>query len=89
MLSHFHRLFKGKAATSGEDEDAAQAGVNNASKGGIIYGDYLQVENCIYIVDQSDNEEHERLVKCGSVIFHFPSYLSLKKSSVVRFCRVK
>lgn len=54
-LSHFYRLFKSKAATAGEDEDedAAQAGVNNASKGGIIYGDYLQVENCIYIVDQS------------------------------------
>lgn len=47
-LSPFHRLFKSKATSAGEEEDAAQAGVNNASKGGIIYGDYLQVENCIY-----------------------------------------
>lgn len=88
-LSHFHRLFKSKAATAGEDEDAAQAGVNNASKGGIIYGDYLQVENCIYILDQSFSTKSKRLVKFGSVKFHFSSYLSLKKSSVARFCRVK
>uniref|UniRef100_A0A674MMH5 Tryptophan 2,3-dioxygenase n=1 Tax=Takifugu rubripes TaxID=31033 RepID=A0A674MMH5_TAKRU len=29
------------------DEDAAQAGVNKASKGGIIYGDYLQLEKVL------------------------------------------
>lgn len=42
---HFHRLFKSKQVTAEEEDDAAQAGVNNASKGGIIYGDYLQVEH--------------------------------------------
>lgn len=42
---HFHRLFKSKQVTAEEEEDAAQAGVNNASKGGIIYGDYLQVKH--------------------------------------------
>lgn len=52
-FSHFHRLFKSKATTAEDKEDPAQAGVNNASKGGIIYGDYLQVENGIYIVDQA------------------------------------
>lgn len=57
-LSHFHRLFKSKA--EGEDDDAAQAGVNKASKGGIIYGDYLQVENYIYIVDQSFSTKNKR-----------------------------
>lgn len=36
------RLFKNKP--NEEDEDASQAGVNKASKGGIIYGDYLQVK---------------------------------------------
>uniref|UniRef100_H3D669 tryptophan 2,3-dioxygenase n=2 Tax=Tetraodon nigroviridis TaxID=99883 RepID=H3D669_TETNG len=41
-----HLLFK-REETVGEDEDAAQAGINNASKGGIIYGDYLQLEKVL------------------------------------------
>ncbi|TNM98902.1 tryptophan 2,3-dioxygenase A [Takifugu flavidus] len=42
-----HLLFKSKPLTAEEDEDAAQAGVNKASKGGIIYGDYLQLEKVL------------------------------------------
>lgn len=41
------RLFKNKPPAEGEDEDPTQAGVNKASKGGIIYGDYLQVEHVL------------------------------------------
>ncbi|RVE67689.1 hypothetical protein OJAV_G00105590 [Oryzias javanicus] len=41
-----HLLFKNKPPAD-EDEDASQAGVNNASKGGIIYGDYLQLDKVI------------------------------------------
>lgn len=41
------RLFKNKPPKTKEDEDDSQAGINKASKGGIIYGDYLQVQ--IYI----------------------------------------
>lgn len=39
------RLFKNKPPAEEEDDDPTQAGVNKASKGGIIYGDYLQVEH--------------------------------------------
>jgi len=35
------RLFTSKAG----DEDESQKGINKASKGGIIYGEYLQVIN--------------------------------------------
>ncbi|XP_003970695.1 tryptophan 2,3-dioxygenase A [Takifugu rubripes] len=42
-----HLLFKSKPLTAEGDEDAAQAGVNKASKGGIIYGDYLQLEKVL------------------------------------------
>lgn len=41
------RLFKNKPPAEGEDDDPTQAGVNKASKGGIIYGDYLQVEHVL------------------------------------------
>lgn len=41
------RLFKNKPPAEGEDDDPTQAGVNKASKGGIIYGDYLQVEHAL------------------------------------------
>uniref|UniRef100_A0A8C7YPP2 Tryptophan 2,3-dioxygenase n=1 Tax=Oryzias sinensis TaxID=183150 RepID=A0A8C7YPP2_9TELE len=41
-----HLLFKNKPPAD-EDEDASQAGVNKASKGGIIYGDYLQLDKII------------------------------------------
>ncbi|TNN70819.1 Tryptophan 2,3-dioxygenase A [Liparis tanakae] len=40
------QLFK-KPHEEGEEEDASQAGVNKASKGGIIYGDYLQLEKIL------------------------------------------
>lgn len=39
------RLFKNKPPASDDNEDDAQSGVNKASRGGIIYGDYLQVES--------------------------------------------
>lgn len=49
LLSSHCRLFRNKPPTTEEEqEDASQAGVNKASKGGIIYGDYLQVENSNY-----------------------------------------
>lgn len=47
MFSLYSRLFKNKPPKTEEDEDDSQAGVNKASRGGIIYGDYLQVQ--IYI----------------------------------------
>lgn len=40
---HSCRLFKNKPPAGEEDEDPTQAGVNKATKGGIIYGDYLEV----------------------------------------------
>lgn len=42
LFLHNCRLFKNKPDKP-EEEDASQAGVNKASKGGIIYGDYLMV----------------------------------------------
>ncbi|XP_069027204.1 tryptophan 2,3-dioxygenase A isoform X2 [Embiotoca jacksoni] len=42
-----HLLFKNKPPKTAEDEDASQAGVNKASKGGIIYGDYLQLDKVV------------------------------------------
>ncbi|KAA8588646.1 hypothetical protein FQN60_009991 [Etheostoma spectabile] len=42
-----HLLFKNKPPKTEEDEDASQAGVNKASKGGIIYGDYLQLDKIV------------------------------------------
>lgn len=42
------RLFKNKPPKTEDDDDDSQAGVNKASKGGIIYGDYLQVEKTTY-----------------------------------------
>lgn len=39
------RLFKNKPPKTDGEEDGSQAGVNKAIKGGIIYGDYLQVKN--------------------------------------------
>ena len=42
ICSH-NRLFKSKPPNKDEEDDSSQAGINNASKGGIIYGDYLQV----------------------------------------------
>lgn len=44
----FSRLFKNKPPIE-EDEDSSQAGVNKASNGGIIYGDYLQVNTNVNI----------------------------------------
>ncbi|CAJ1059051.1 tryptophan 2%2C3-dioxygenase A [Xyrichtys novacula] len=41
-----HLLFKNKPPKT-EEEDASQAGVNKASKGGIIYGDYLQLDKVV------------------------------------------
>ncbi|AWP11736.1 putative tryptophan 2-3-dioxygenase isoform 3 [Scophthalmus maximus] len=40
------RLFKNKPPNA-EEEDASQAGVNKASRGGIIYGDYLQLDKIV------------------------------------------
>uniref|UniRef100_A0A8D3E0Y0 Tryptophan 2,3-dioxygenase n=1 Tax=Scophthalmus maximus TaxID=52904 RepID=A0A8D3E0Y0_SCOMX len=41
-----HLLFKNKPPNA-EEEDASQAGVNKASRGGIIYGDYLQLDKIV------------------------------------------
>uniref|UniRef100_A0A7N6A8V2 Tryptophan 2,3-dioxygenase n=1 Tax=Anabas testudineus TaxID=64144 RepID=A0A7N6A8V2_ANATE len=41
------RLFKNKPPKTDDDEDGSQAGVNNASRGGIIYGDYLQLDKIL------------------------------------------
>ncbi|XP_056295582.1 tryptophan 2,3-dioxygenase A [Pseudoliparis swirei] len=41
-----HLIFK-KPHEGEEEEDASQAGVNKASKGGIIYGEYLQLEKIL------------------------------------------
>lgn len=38
------RLFKNKPPQT-EEDDAAQAGENKASKGGIMYGEYLKVKS--------------------------------------------
>lgn len=83
------RLFKSKPVTGEDEEDAAQAGVNKASKGGIIYGDYLQVENHIYILEQSLSKKNNRVMKWVSETFHFSSYLSFKRFLTARFCRAK
>uniref|UniRef100_A0A3P9AWL0 tryptophan 2,3-dioxygenase n=1 Tax=Maylandia zebra TaxID=106582 RepID=A0A3P9AWL0_9CICH len=40
-------LFKNKPPKTEEDEDDSQAGVNKASRGGIIYGDYLQLDKIL------------------------------------------
>ncbi|KAK7922215.1 hypothetical protein WMY93_009117 [Mugilogobius chulae] len=40
-------LFKNRPPNAEEEDDAAQAGVNKASKGGIIYGDYLQLDKVL------------------------------------------
>lgn len=53
LLSSHCRLFKNKPPKTEEEEDASQVGVNKASNGGIIYGDYLQVENTNYNTSQS------------------------------------
>lgn len=37
------RLFQNQPLEHKEEQDASQSGVNKASKGGIIYGDYLKV----------------------------------------------
>ncbi|KAM6953841.1 tryptophan 2,3-dioxygenase A [Aplochiton taeniatus] len=42
-----HLLFKNKPPQNEEDDNAAQEGVNKASKGGIIYGDYLQLDKVV------------------------------------------
>uniref|UniRef100_A0AAX7VVR0 tryptophan 2,3-dioxygenase n=1 Tax=Astatotilapia calliptera TaxID=8154 RepID=A0AAX7VVR0_ASTCA len=42
-----HLLFKNKPPKTEEDEDDSQAGVNKASRGGIIYGDYLQLDKIL------------------------------------------
>lgn len=47
FLTCSSRLFKNKPPAKEEDDDPTQAGVNKASKGGIIYGDYLQVEHVL------------------------------------------
>lgn len=63
LLSLHCRLFKNKPPTTDEDEDASQAGVNKASKGGIIYGDYLQVENTTCNMHQSLYKKKKRKKK--------------------------
>uniref|UniRef100_A0A3B1IPV7 Tryptophan 2,3-dioxygenase n=1 Tax=Astyanax mexicanus TaxID=7994 RepID=A0A3B1IPV7_ASTMX len=40
-------LLAGKQLVKEEDVDGAQTGVNKASKGGIIYGDYLQLDKIV------------------------------------------
>ncbi|KAJ0002753.1 hypothetical protein NQD34_007902 [Periophthalmus magnuspinnatus] len=42
-----HLLFKNRPPKTEEEDDVAQAGVNKASKGGIIYGDYLQLDKVL------------------------------------------
>ncbi|KAL0974318.1 hypothetical protein UPYG_G00218760 [Umbra pygmaea] len=42
-----HLLFKNKLHQTEEPDDASQEGINNASKGGIIYGDYLQLDKIV------------------------------------------
>ncbi|KAG7224889.1 hypothetical protein INR49_014953 [Caranx melampygus] len=42
-----HLLFKNKPPASEDNDDAAQSGVNKASRGGIIYGDYLQLDKIV------------------------------------------
>ncbi|KAG9344081.1 hypothetical protein JZ751_012561 [Albula glossodonta] len=43
FLGQKHKFFQSKLLLK-EDEDESQRGINKASKGGIIYGDYLQLE---------------------------------------------
>ncbi|XP_061102363.1 tryptophan 2,3-dioxygenase B-like [Conger conger] len=43
FLGQKHKLFKNKLLLK-EDEDDSQEGTNKASKGGLIYGDYLQLD---------------------------------------------
>ncbi|KAJ8335636.1 hypothetical protein SKAU_G00389780 [Synaphobranchus kaupii] len=43
FLGQKHKLFKNKLLLQ-EDEDDSQKGTNKASKGGIIYGEYLQLD---------------------------------------------
>uniref|UniRef100_A0A673Z4L0 Tryptophan 2,3-dioxygenase n=1 Tax=Salmo trutta TaxID=8032 RepID=A0A673Z4L0_SALTR len=42
-----HLLFKSKLHLEEEEEDDSQEGINKASKGGIIYGDYLQLDKVV------------------------------------------
>ncbi|XP_062332897.1 tryptophan 2,3-dioxygenase A isoform X2 [Osmerus eperlanus] len=46
-LEKRHLLFKSKPPNKDEEDDSSQAGINNASKGGIIYGDYLQLDKVV------------------------------------------
>ncbi|XP_061895663.1 tryptophan 2,3-dioxygenase A-like [Entelurus aequoreus] len=42
-----HLLFKKQPPKPEEEEDASQVGINRASKGGIIYGEYLQLDKIL------------------------------------------
>ncbi|XP_061747869.1 tryptophan 2,3-dioxygenase A [Nerophis ophidion] len=42
-----HLLFKNQPPKPEEEEDASQVGINRASKGGIIYGEYLQLDKIL------------------------------------------
>ncbi|KAM9510977.1 tryptophan 2,3-dioxygenase A [Salvelinus alpinus] len=42
-----HLLFKSKLHLNEEEADDSQKGINKASKGGIIYGDYLQLDKVV------------------------------------------
>ncbi|CDR18086.1 unnamed protein product [Oncorhynchus mykiss] len=42
-----HLLFKSKLLRNEEEADDSQKGINKASEGGIIYGDYLQLDKVV------------------------------------------
>ncbi|XP_077464641.1 tryptophan 2,3-dioxygenase A isoform X1 [Stigmatopora argus] len=42
-----HLLFRNQPQEPKEEHDVAQAGINKASKGGVIYGDYLKLDQIV------------------------------------------
>lgn len=82
------RLFKNKPPAEGEDDDPTQAGVNKASKGGIIYGDYLQVEHAL----QDLFSINLFLIYCSlhfCFLYSFFLPFSSRRYCHLRSCRVK
>uniref|UniRef100_A0A8C8MMN0 tryptophan 2,3-dioxygenase n=1 Tax=Oncorhynchus tshawytscha TaxID=74940 RepID=A0A8C8MMN0_ONCTS len=71
-----HLLFKSKLHLNEEEADDSQKGINKASKGGIIYGDYLQLDKVVTAqVLQSElkgnkiHDEHLFIVTHQELIF--------------------
>uniref|UniRef100_A0A8C2RT04 Tryptophan 2,3-dioxygenase n=1 Tax=Capra hircus TaxID=9925 RepID=A0A8C2RT04_CAPHI len=56
--NNFGYTFKPLSA-QGSEEDKSQAGVNRASKGGLIYGNYLQLEKVLNAQELQRNKIHD------------------------------